>query len=215
MNSTSLNPFIDRKTVRWADVKEVQHTLVQHFHYDYPGPIRNLTHRLMIMPRSQYGDQQRCDFNLDVSPDMKVTCKRDLFGNEVLTAKAKRLESPLVFEMHSTVTRSAEDVPVCISSDEADHFRSPTRLTFADEYLSGVAHGLEVIAQDDLSFAEAASNWVSKAMRYGFRRNRHRHRRRRSAHHRSRTVPRLRPHHDRAVPRGGHGGALRLRTHVG
>ena len=168
MTSPSLNPFIDRTTVRWADVKEVQHTLVQHFHYDYPGPIRNLTHRLMIMPRSQYGDQKRCDFHLDASPDMKVICKRDFFGNEVLTVKAKRLESPLVFEMHSTVTRSAEDMAVYISSDEADHFRSPTRLTFADEYLSGVAHGLEVIAQDDLSFAEAASNWVSKAMRYGF-----------------------------------------------
>ena len=168
MNSNTLNPFIDRAEVRWADVKQVQHTLVQKFHYAYPGPIEDLTHRLMIAPRTEYGDQRRCDFRLDVTPDLKVKSKADLFGNEVLSVKARRLESPLVFEMSSTVTRTAEDVPVYVSEDEADHFLSPTRLTFADEHLSGIAHVLEVTAQNDLTFAEAASDWVSKAMTYGF-----------------------------------------------
>ena len=168
MNSPSLNPFIDRSQVRWNDVKQVQHTLVQHFRYDYPGPIEDLTHRLMIAPRSVYGDQQRCDFHLNVRPDLNVKCKHDLFGNEVLSVKARRLESPLVFEMSSTVRRNAEDVPIYVSKDEADHFLSPTRLTFADEHLSGIAHVLEVTAQSDLAFAQAASDWVSKAMKYGF-----------------------------------------------
>ena len=168
MNSPSLNPFLDRSQVRWRDVKHVQHTLIQHFHYDYPGPIADLTHRLMIAPRTAYGDQQRCNFHLNVSPELKIRDKRDLFGNEVMSVKARRLESPLVFEMNSTVTRSAENSPVYISKDKADHFLSPTRLTFADEHISAIAHVLEVTAQDDLSFAEAASNWVSKAMRYGF-----------------------------------------------
>ena len=64
MTSPSLNPFIDRSEVRWTDVKRVQHSLVQRFHYAYPGPIEDLTHRLMIAPRTEYGDQQRCDFRL-------------------------------------------------------------------------------------------------------------------------------------------------------
>ncbi len=166
--TSTLNPFIDRTQVRWPDVKQVQHTLVQHFHYTYPGPIRDLTHRLIIAPRLTYGDQQRCDFRFDVSPDLKVKRKTDLFDNEILTVNAAALESPLTFEMSSTVTRCAEDVPVYVSKDTADHFLSPTRLTFADEHLSAIAHALEVTAQNDLAFAEAASNWVSKAMRYGF-----------------------------------------------
>ena len=166
--TSTLNPFIDRTQVRWHDVKRVQHTLVQHFHYTYPGPIKDLTHRLIIAPRLEYGDQQRCDFRLDVSPDLKVKRKTDLFGNEILTVNAAVLESPLTFEMSSTVTRSVEDIPVYVSKDTADHFLSPTRLTFADEHLSAIAHALEVTSQNDLSFAEAASNWVSKAMSYGF-----------------------------------------------
>ena len=168
MTLPSLNPFIDRSTVRWDDVKRVQHTLVQHFSYAYPGPIHDLTHRLIITPRSHYGDQERCDFRLNASPDLSVKRRSDTFGNEILVAKAARLESPLVFEMSSTVLRHAEETPVYVSQDEADHFLSPTRLTFADEHLSGIAHVLEVTAQNDLAFAYAASDWVSKAMKYGF-----------------------------------------------
>ena len=53
-------PVLERRTVRWAEVKRVQHTLYQRFRYEYPGPIYELKHELMVTPRARYGGQERC-----------------------------------------------------------------------------------------------------------------------------------------------------------
>src|SRR5215207_5474689 len=58
------------------------YVLHQRFRYDYAGPVRNLRHRLMIVPRSVHGDQRRLAHRVGVTgAPALVSVGLDGFGN--------------------------------------------------------------------------------------------------------------------------------------
>ncbi len=113
---TTTEPFVvpsvlERRSVRWAEVKRVQHTLYQSFCYRYPGPIRELKHALMVTPRAGYGGQALRRFKLSVTPPLVVTRHNDAFGNEILEVEAEELTGGLEFRFLSTLERVAGAPP--------------------------------------------------------------------------------------------------------
>lgn len=160
--------LIDHRQVAWASVKRTRYLLQQRFHYSYPGPIRNLRHRLMVVPARRYGDQRLCEHKLTITPQAPVSRSlSDAFGNEVLEVKAPSIDAHLVFELCSTVERAAKPQPASAPSLGAD-FLQPTPLTRADRRIKEVARALRAATKSPLGLAEAISDWVAQTMRYGF-----------------------------------------------
>ena len=160
--------FIDRKRVVWAQVKHAYHTLYQSFSYRYPGPIRDLSHELMVTPRAVYGGQELRRADMKVTPPLNISEHTDPFGNMVLSVKAEVLETGLEFCLLSTVKNSAGKPPVHLSEKEVAPFREVTPLTAANPKMRGVAGELRATYTGTLAFAAKLNEWVYHAMRYGF-----------------------------------------------
>ena len=160
--------FIDRKQVVWSQVKRASYALYQSFAYRYPGPIRNLTHELMVTPRDVYGGQKLCSDAATVSPPLTVTKRTDVFGNVVLSASAETLAEGLEFHLLSTVENAADKPPVHLSEAEVAPFWEATPLTVADAKMRGVARELRATYTGTLAFAAHLNEWVHHALRYGF-----------------------------------------------
>ena len=75
---------IDPKSVDWSQVTHSCYLVHQRMQYDYPEPIDQLKHHLVVFPPRNHGDQRRLTYQLDVSsPDHEMTTRRDAFGNLV------------------------------------------------------------------------------------------------------------------------------------
>ncbi len=161
-------PVLERRSVRWAEVKRVQHTLYQGFCYRYPGPIRELKHALMVTPCAGYGGQALRRFELSVTPPLVVTRHNDAFGNGILEVEAEELTGGLEFRFLSTLERVAGAPPIRLGREDAAPFLAPTRLTQADPRMSAIAGELRGTYTGALAFASALNEWVYREMRYGF-----------------------------------------------
>ena len=50
---------IDPASVDWSSARRASYQLRQTFRYVYPQPIRDLSHRLIVIPPERFGDQRR------------------------------------------------------------------------------------------------------------------------------------------------------------
>ncbi|HMC72074.1 MAG TPA: transglutaminase N-terminal domain-containing protein, partial [Mycobacteriales bacterium] len=83
----------------------------QSFRYDYAEPIRDLNHRLVVIPPEQFGDQRRTSHDVVVELDeVRVSDRRDRFGNHVVEVFAPEVRSAIEFVAEVTVERR-ESVP--------------------------------------------------------------------------------------------------------
>ena len=92
-------------------VVRASYVLRQQFRYEYPGPIEQLRHRLVVAPPPVYGDQVRLAHRLTASPGLRVTWAADVFGNLVATVDAPRVEREVAFDYEATVVRSLGPAP--------------------------------------------------------------------------------------------------------
>lgn len=161
-------PLLERRSVRWAEVRRVQHTLYQSFSYRYPGPIRDLRHALLVTPRGRYGAQELCSFEVSVTPPFALKGRVDPFGNAVLELEADEVAGGLEFHFLSTLRHVAGAPPTRLSAEAAAPFFTPTRLTRADPRMSAIAGELRGTYAGALAFASALSKWVYREMSYGF-----------------------------------------------
>lgn len=161
--------LLDHRAVEWAAVRQSRYWMYQRFQYRYPGAIRELRQRLMVVPGDHYGDQRLCAFDLRVStPGASTSTTYDEFGNRVFLVYAPAAESEVTFETRMVVERDLDAEPwPRLSVAEAARYRAPTALTTADARLTAVAAQLASSHTDPEALAAAASAWVSGAMRYG------------------------------------------------
>jgi transglutaminase-like putative cysteine protease len=158
---------LDDDAVVWPDVLEATYLLHQRYRYDYPVPIADLHHRLMVVPRAKHGDQRRIASRLDVSPHAVTQDASDTFGNPVATVFARRVERAIEFAHWSVVTR-ARDVEHRIEHAERNDpaWHSPTPLTACDAEMRSVAKTLRARHPDERELAEAINAFVHAQMRY-------------------------------------------------
>ncbi|HVB74521.1 MAG TPA: hypothetical protein VNE38_13280, partial [Ktedonobacteraceae bacterium] len=62
--------LLDVEEIDWQRVQRTAYLIHQHFRYEYPGPVRELQQRLLIVPPAVYGDQKYLVHRLDVSAEV-------------------------------------------------------------------------------------------------------------------------------------------------
>jgi transglutaminase-like putative cysteine protease len=158
--------FIDHSSVDWSRVRRTRFVCHQRFHYEYPGPIRNLRHRLVVVPAECYGDQVLQQHRVSVTPAAPFSAHTDEFGNRVYELAVERVEREITFDVSTTVERTARPGSAPVSLDGASRFVAPTDLTASDERIAELARELKSTARDAHEIAERAHEWVGGALRY-------------------------------------------------
>ena len=162
--------LIDHRGVDWSRVKRIAYLVHQYLRYDYQGPIRDLDHRLVIIPPEHYGDQSRIFHRVAVSASNAVTrLQRDDFGNHVLGIGVPRVRRTISFEAWIVVEREAGRVPLLLPEEALTDRRllEPSALTEADEALRRAARDLAADGLQGLPLAMRINSWVYQAMHYG------------------------------------------------
>ena len=159
---------LDEAAIDWNSVVDATYLVEQQFRYDYPSPISDLRHRLVIVPRERHGDQRRLAHRLEVSPDVPAHARKDAFGNPVVTIAASVVRRSITFELQTLVRRSGAGrghrVPRTMLCDAA--LLTPTALTLPDGALRDAAAALGSEHRDPFELAHAISRFVYAEMRY-------------------------------------------------
>lgn len=160
--------LMDETSIDWSSVTEATYLVHQHISYEYPGPIADLRHRLMIVPPESHGDQRRVAQRLDISPDLPARSHTDTFGNRVVTLSAPRVDRQLAFEHWALVERKAPPcehrVPRALLEEPG--LRAPSRLTAADLALREAGEALRAEHANPVALAEAINRFVFAHMTY-------------------------------------------------
>ena len=160
-------PLLEWRGVDWAAVRRARFYARQRFSYRYPSPISQLSHRLMVAPPRQWGDQRLLRRSLSLSPRGLVRHDlQDRFGNVVVMVEAARVRREASFEVTLLSERLAQRPPARLSPDQARVHLYPTALTTPDAALLEVARRLRAQARTPHDLAQRVSDHVSGHMRY-------------------------------------------------
>src|SRR4030088_976573 len=101
---------IDPASVDWAAARRVSYQLRQTLRYEYSEPIRDLNHRLVVIPPERFGDQRRLRPQLSVDADGgRFENREDRFGNVLAISLAPRVSDEIEFVAEVAVERRAAE----------------------------------------------------------------------------------------------------------
>ncbi|HEV2638878.1 MAG TPA: transglutaminase family protein [Actinocrinis sp.] len=145
------------------------YVLRQRFSYAYDAPVRDLDHRLIVVPPSQHGDQRRLKHSVTVTGvDARAVSRRDAAGNLVTRARVALVPERVEFLVEAVVERSGpgsdELLPASALTDP--RMLLPTRLTEADESLRRLAG--ELAEADPVATAARYCDYVHETITYEF-----------------------------------------------
>jgi transglutaminase-like putative cysteine protease len=160
--------MIDALAVDWSAVRRSTYLLEQTFRYDYPAPIRDLDHRLLVIPPERFGDQRRLEHKLEVGlPGARVENQVDRFGNVVVAVFAPRIASSVEFTARVRLERRADEPHRLEDGWLGDgYLLEPTHLTAPDARIRRVAEQLGASTPWGLPLAESINDWVYQSMTY-------------------------------------------------
>jgi transglutaminase-like putative cysteine protease len=160
---------VDHRGVDWQRVRRTAYLIHQHLRYEYPGEVRDLRQRLVIVPPERYGGQRLVTHKLEVSQSGgdrdDIT---DPFGNRVLSLYAAHVANTITFTAWIVVERDADAGPVEITSAAYHNvaFRQPSALTAPDDTLLAAAAEWRASGLTGRSLARQINGWVYGQMRY-------------------------------------------------
>jgi transglutaminase-like putative cysteine protease len=159
---------IEPSSVNWACARRVSYLLRQSFRYEYPEPIRELKHRLVVIPPERFGDQLRLRHQLSAKGDgVRLQARNDRFGNMVVDVFAPRVAEAIEFVAEVSVERHASEPNRLSGAWLADgYLLEPSLLTAADDRIRGEAATLAGSADWGLPLADAVNDWVYQSMTY-------------------------------------------------
>jgi transglutaminase-like putative cysteine protease len=149
--------------------RRVTFLLQQRFTYAYDRPVRDLDHRLMVIPRRRHGGACRRLHQLHVSaPDARTTVRRDRAGNVEVRVLVRQVAESVSFQAAAVVERvgPVSDAWMPASALTDPRLLRPTRRTVADEAIATVAHSLAT--RDRLETVERLCAYVHGAIRYEY-----------------------------------------------
>ncbi|MHB8688920.1 MAG: transglutaminase family protein [Candidatus Dormibacteraceae bacterium] len=161
---------IEPSSVDWASARRVSYQLRQTFRYEYSEPIRDLNHRLVVIPPERFGDQLRVRHNLSVAADgVSFADRSDRFGNVVIDVFAPRVSESIEFVAEVFVERHAAEPNRLPDGWLADgYLLEPSALTVADDRIRRSAEALAGNAEWGLPLADSINDWVYQSMTYQF-----------------------------------------------
>ncbi len=143
------------------------YVLRQRFTYTYDAPVRDLDHRLVVVPPRQHGDQRRLMHSVTVSAaDARTTHRRDGAGNMVTRSRVPRVPDTVEFTVDAVVERAGLGSRVLLPAAALTDPRllRPTRLTATDVAIRRLAATLA--GQDRLATADRFCAYVHGALSY-------------------------------------------------
>ena len=160
--------MIDPASVDWAHARRASYQLKQTFRYEYPQPVVNLNHRLVVVPPERFGGQRRLFHNVSVVLDgAHVENRSDRFGNVVYDVFAPRVPEVVEFIAEVGVEREAATPNRLADGWLADgYLLEPSRLTEADDTIMRAADDLTEQAEWGLALADRINDWVYQSMTY-------------------------------------------------
>src|ERR1700694_739926 len=112
-----LNPA----SVDWPRVAQSSYLVHREMRYEYPVPIEDLRHQLVVFPPRDHGDQRRISYKLDVSnAEHEFTTSEDAFGNLVVDLSVPRVDRSIDFEAWTVVRRRANIGPHRVRGAQLD-----------------------------------------------------------------------------------------------
>lgn len=160
--------MINTESVDWAAARKTSYLLEQTFRYEYPAPIRQLDHRLVVIPPERFGDQRRIEHRLEVGPG-KVAIEDvvDRFGNVVVEVRAPVVRSLVEFSASVRIERFADQPNRLVDGWLRDgYLLQPTSLTMPDSRIERASLQLSASAPWGLRLAERINDWVYQSMSY-------------------------------------------------
>jgi len=159
---------VEISSVNWPAARRAMYLVTQQFRYRYPEPIRDLNHRLLVIPPERFGDQRRLRHRVSVEPnEARLEDRQDRFGNVVVNVFAPRVQFAIKFAVKVVVERRAAEPNRLPDGWLADgYLLEPSRLTIADERLRRVADDLSASAPWGLELAGRINDWVHRSMTY-------------------------------------------------
>jgi transglutaminase-like putative cysteine protease len=154
--------------VDWSSARRASYQITQSFRYEYPAPIRNLSHRLVVIPPERFGDQRRLRHRVSAGIDgVRFENRQDRFGNVIVNAFAPRVSSAIEFLAEVTIERSSHVPNRLPTGWQADaYLLDPSPLTAADARIDGAADALAASAEWGLPLADRINDWVYQSMTY-------------------------------------------------
>ncbi|HEX6234058.1 MAG TPA: transglutaminase family protein [Jiangellaceae bacterium] len=143
------------------------YVLNQRFRYTYDAPVRDLVHRLVVVPPRWHGDQRRRRYSITVSaPDARTDHRHDAAGNTVTRSRVPLVPEEIEFVVEAVVERAGPGADVLLPADALTDPRMlrPTRLTDADAAIRELAASMA--GPDPLATAERFCTYVHEAMTY-------------------------------------------------
>lgn len=161
-------PAIDHRSVDWSRVRRTSYDMRQRFTYEYPGPIRELRQRLVVVPGAAHGDQRLLHYELaaDGAPAQRRE-EIDRFGNRIVWMAAAWVERRIDFSITLHLERSIETQAPSMSVAEAAAYLVPTELTAPGPALIEAAHRFRTLHGEPTEARAARINaWVFETMQY-------------------------------------------------
>src|SRR3979409_2357606 len=160
---------VDPTSVDWPSVTQSSYLIHQQMTYQYPVPIVELQHHLVVFPPRNHGDQRRITYQLDVSnAEHQMAARNDAFGSLVVALSVARVEERIEFEAWMVVERRANRgthrVRGAWLHDRRLLDHSP--LTRPDTALLEAAANLMAAGSEPLDLAARICSWVNRAMTY-------------------------------------------------
>jgi transglutaminase-like putative cysteine protease len=149
------------------DADRLTYVLHQRFRYTYDAPIRDLNHRLVVVPPRRHGDQRRRRYSVTISAaDARTTHGRDAAGNIVTRSRVPLVADRVEFVVEAVVERvgPGSDVLLPAAALTDPRLLRPTRLTAADRAIRELA--ATMAGQDRLATAERFCTFVHEAISY-------------------------------------------------
>ncbi len=159
---------IDPGSVDWGSARRAAYRLRQTFRYEYPEPISDLNHRLVVIPPERFGDQRRLWHDVSVRLDgARLENRRDRFGNMVVDVFAPRVLDAVEFVAEVSVERRVAEPNRLPDGWLADgYLLEPSALTEPDDAILRAADDLAAAAGWGLPLADRINDWVYQSMTY-------------------------------------------------
>jgi len=161
---------IEPASVDWSTARRAAYLVRQSFRYEYSEPIRNLSHRLVVIPPERFGDQTRLWHDVSVGLDgARLENRNDRFGNVVFDVFAPRVPAAIEFVAEVSVERSVAEPNRLADGWLADgYLLEPSALTVADDAIMRAADDLAMAADWGLPLADRINDWVYQSLTYRY-----------------------------------------------
>ncbi|HEV3406539.1 MAG TPA: transglutaminase family protein [Candidatus Dormibacteraeota bacterium] len=154
--------------VELSAARRASYMVRQTFRYEYTEPIRDLSHRLVVVPPERFGDQRRLWHDVSVGLDgARLENGVDRFGNVIFEVFAPNVRDTIEFVAEVSVERRADEPNRLADGWPADgYLLRPSRLTEPDEAILRAADDLAAAGEGGLPLADRINDWVYQSMTY-------------------------------------------------